>query len=131
MSSAVCLQGTALDERLPAALTRIWTLTNVDLLVAAQCSGTGEALPADGTAVWFEPCVESHVRLHVPEGLSTDAAGPACLPVGLQVGQETLRRVQLLSTDAADARRRPAVCLSVFPQEAAAVERIPTDLAGQ
>lgn len=102
-----------------------------DLLVAPQGSGSREGLVADAAAVRLDPRVASHVRLHVLKGLPTDAAGAAGLPVRLQVGQQTIRGVQLLSTDPADGLGPPAVRLSVFPQEASAVEGLATDPAAQ
>lgn len=112
---------------------RVLLIVNLpaDLLVAPQGSGSRERLVADAAAVRLDPRVASHVRLHVLKGLPTDAAGAAGLPVRLQVGQQTSRRVQLLSTDAADGLRPPAVRLSVFPQEASAVEGLTTNPAAQ
>lgn len=96
-----------------------------------QRSGSGEAFVADTAAIRFDPRVASHVRLHVLEPLLADAAGPAGLSVGLQVSPQTVRRLHMLSTNAADASRVPAVCLSVFPQEPLAVEEITADSAAE
>lgn len=80
---AVSLQPTPLQERLPTEPTRVRPLTAVDLLVAPECSGSGEALAADSTAVRFDSRVASHVHLHVLEGSPTDPTGSASLSVGL------------------------------------------------
>lgn len=130
VTPAVRLQGAALDEGLPTVLADVRSLSCVDLLVASQCSGSGEAFVADGAAVRFDPCVASHVRLHVLETFPTDAAGAAGVSVRLQVSQQT-GRVHLLSTDTADTRRLSAVGLGVFPQESSAVERVSTDSAAE
>lgn len=131
VTPAVCLQGTALDEGLPAAVTNVWSLSRVDLLMASQRSGSGEAFVTDGAAVRFDPRVASHVRLHILEPFATDAAGAAGLSVRLQVSQQTVGRVHFLSTDAANARGFSAVRLGVFPQESSAVEGVSADSAAE
>ena len=89
VTPAVRLQGAALNEGLPAALADVRSLSCVDFLVASQRTGSREALVADGTAVRFDSCVASHVRLHVLETFTADAAGAAGLFVRLQVSQQT------------------------------------------
>ena len=64
-------------------LAVVRSLPGVDLFVAPQGSRSREALVTDAAAVRFDPCVASHVRLHVLEHLSTDAAGPTRLSVRL------------------------------------------------
>lgn len=73
----VFLEGQSTDRTRPLAA--------VDLLVAPQRSGPREALPADAAAKRFLSGVAPHVRLHVPERLSTDVAG---FPVGLEMVEE-------------------------------------------
>lgn len=90
VTPAVRLQGTALNEGLPAALADVRSLSCVDFLVAPQSTSSREAFVADGTAVRFDPRVASHVRLHVLETFTADAAGAAGLSVRLQVSQQTV-----------------------------------------
>lgn len=78
-------------QRAPLQEPRPWGLADVDLPVAPERSGAGEALAADATAVGFESCVAPHVHFHVLEGSSTDPAGSAGVSVGLQVGQQSFR----------------------------------------
>lgn len=71
-------------------LTDVRSFPTVDLLVAPQCSGSGEAFVADAAVVRLDPCVASHMRFHVLETFAADAAGPAGLSVRLQVSQQTI-----------------------------------------
>lgn len=59
--------------------------------MAPQCSSSWEAFIADTAAVWFDPCVASHMRFHVLEAFTADVAGPTGLFVRLQVSQQTIR----------------------------------------
>lgn len=131
MTAAVYFQGAALDEGLAAVLADMWPLATVNLLVAPECSGSGEAFGTDAAAVRFDAGVTAHVRLHVLELLPTDAAGATGLTVRLQVSQQSIRGVELVAADTADVGGVPAVRLSVFPQEATAVEGITADSAAE
>lgn len=82
---AVSLQGAALDEGLPTALADVWPLAAVDLFVAPQRAGSGEAFATDAAAVRFYSSVAPHVSLHVLEHLPTDVTRPAGVSVRLQV----------------------------------------------
>lgn len=84
-------QCTPLQEAPPTALADVRWPADVDLLVAPQRSGSGEALAADPTAVGSDSRVESHVCFHVLEGSSADPTGSAGVPVGLQVRQQSFR----------------------------------------
>lgn len=104
-------------------------LLTVDLTVAPQSAGSGEALAADATAVRLHPRVAPHVHVHVLEGSAADPAGSAGVPVGLQVGQQSLGGGQLLSTHPTGAGGGAAVRLGVLPQEPPAVEGVPANPA--
>lgn len=102
----------------------------MDPLVLPQCSRSGEAFAADGAAVRFVAGVAPHVRIDVLKTLPTDVTLPASLFVRLQVSQQTVRRVELLSTNATHVGV-VAVCLCVSPQEAPTVKEIITDFAAE
>lgn len=64
----------------------------VNLLVAPQCSGSGEALSADVAAVWFDSCVTPHVRVHVLKRLPADLTCPPTTAAGFSVRSEMLNQ---------------------------------------
>lgn len=100
-------------------------------LVLPQRSRSGEAFAADGAAVRFIASMAPHVCLNVLETLPTDVTLPTTFFVRLQVSLQTVRCVELLSTDATHVLRVVAVCLCVFPQKAPTVKEIATDFAAE
>ncbi len=63
----------------------------MNLFVAPQRACSWESFVADAAAVWFDPRVASHMRFHVLETFTTDAAGPSGLFVRLQMSQQIIR----------------------------------------
>lgn len=116
------LQCTVLNERLPAALADMCSLSCVDLLVSPECSSSGKTFGTDDTSVWFDACVAPHVCLHVLEAFSANGADATTHSVRLEVCQQMVCRVHLLTTDPTDTWRCPEVDFSMFPQETFTVE---------
>lgn len=130
----VALQGARVAELLVAGVALERFLCRVDPHVCHHVALLVEDFAADAAAEGLFSRVKPQVGLLGPDGgefLAADVAGPAALPMRLQVELQGLRGVQAPTTQTTATLRLLQVFLHVFQQKAFSFKSFPTHLAGE